>query len=334
MGPEKIKEILEKIKNLKVSVYGDFCIDAYWILGPGGSEISLETGLKGEAVKEHYYSLGGASNIVANLSALYPQSINAIGVIGDDIFGREIKRQFRKLKISTDFLVIQKENYSTVAFGKRIFKGREEPRIDFGFFNKRSIRTDKILLEGIEHAIKYSDVLIFNQQVPGSITNMDFIEKVNFLFKKYNDRIVLSDSRHYKEQIKNVYMKMNIFEAAELVKFKGSKKDLMILGNVKLIAMNLFNFSKKPVFITRGPEGIAAFDSNGFHSVPGIKLFKKRDTVGAGDTTISALALSLASGEDIQSAIEFANLAATVVVQKLFRTGVATGEEILAISKL
>jgi bifunctional ADP-heptose synthase (sugar kinase/adenylyltransferase) len=108
MKEERIKEILARINNVKVAVYGDFCLDAYWLLDARGSEVSLETGLRARAIGKHYYSLGGASNVVANLAALEPAAIRVIGAIGDDIFGRELRRQLQELGVDTTCLVVQK----------------------------------------------------------------------------------------------------------------------------------------------------------------------------------------------------------------------------------
>jgi len=36
MNQERIREILAKIENVTVAVYGDFCVDAYWMLDPKG----------------------------------------------------------------------------------------------------------------------------------------------------------------------------------------------------------------------------------------------------------------------------------------------------------
>ena len=142
MDQHQIEEILAKIEKTRVAVYGDFCIDAYWMLDPKGSEVSEETGLQARAVRRHYYSLGGAANVVANLAALKPRSIQVVGVIGDDLFGRELRRQFEQLGVDTTHLVIQRESYDTVTFGKPYIEEVEEPRIDFGFFNRRSAATD------------------------------------------------------------------------------------------------------------------------------------------------------------------------------------------------
>ena len=55
--------------------------------------------------------------------------------------------------------------------------------------------------------------------------------------------------------------------------------------------------------------------------------------MGAGDTTLSGLALGLAAGYSGGEAAEFANFAAAVTVQKLFQTGTASGGEVLEIGR-
>jgi rfaE bifunctional protein kinase chain/domain len=333
MKEERINEILTRIKNVKIAVYGDFCIDAYWLLDAQGSEVSVETGLQARAVGKHYYSLGGASNVVANLAALKPASIQVIGVVGDDIFGRELARQFHELNVDTTYLVVQKENFDTVTFGKPYLEGSEQPRIDFGFFNKRTDATDKALLDGIAGALQRADALIVNQQVPGSITNESFIDRANALFEKFTDKIVLLDSRHYGHKFKNIYRKTNDLEAAHLNNVEVNLGDVLTLPDLKKYATNLYQQFSKPVFLTRGPRGIITVDSEGIHEVPGIQLLKKLDIVGAGDTVTSALALCLGAGIEAAEAAEFANFAAAVTVQKLFQTGTASGPEILELGR-
>jgi len=333
MKEERINEILTRIKNVKIAVYGDFCVDAYWLLDACGSEVSVETGLQARAVGKHYYSLGGASNVVANLAALEPAAIQVIGVIGDDIFGRELRRQFHELNVDTKYLVVQKENFDTVTFGKPYLEGSEQPRIDFGFFNKRTEATDKALLDGIAGALKRADALIVNQQVPSSITNESFIDRANALFEKFADKIVLLDSRHYGHKFKNIYRKTNDLEAARLNNVDVKLSDVLTLADVKKYARNLYQQFSKPVFLTRGPRGIITVDSEGIHEVPGIQLLKKLDIVGAGDTVTSALALCLGAGIQPTEAAEFANFAAAVTVQKLFQTGTASGPEILEVGR-
>jgi rfaE bifunctional protein kinase chain/domain len=333
MNQQRIQEILTRIEQVTVAVYGDFCIDAYWMLDPKGSEVSEETGLHARAVAKHYYSLGGASNIVANLAALKPKAIRVIGVVGDDIFGRELRRQFNALNIDTTHLVIQSENFDTVAFGKPYLDGREEPRIDFGFFNQRHPATDQALLDGMRKALETADALIVNQQVPGSITNETFIDRANRLFAEFRDKVVLLDSRHYGHKFQHIYRKTNDREAARLNGVHVGHDEVVPVEEVRKYGQLLYQQFNRPVFLTRGARGLLAIDGEGVHEVPGIQLLKKLDPVGAGDTVTSALALCLGAGVSPAEAAEFANFAAAVTVQKLFQTGTASGAEILAVAK-
>ena len=200
MDQARVKEILETIKNSKIAVYGDFCLDAYWIMDMRGSEVSVETGKKAEAVHKHYYTPGGASNIVANLSVLEPKQIKAIGVIGDDLYGRELNSILNELKADTSGLVIQKENFNTYTYLKKYNNDEEAPRNDFGVYNERTKETDDQILQNIRTALKENDALIFNQQVTGSLNNKAFIDEANKIFKEFDDKIIIVDSRHYNNQ--------------------------------------------------------------------------------------------------------------------------------------
>jgi sugar/nucleoside kinase (ribokinase family)/phosphoglycolate phosphatase-like HAD superfamily hydrolase len=311
MKVEDIKNLLEKIKKVRIAVYGDFCLDAYWILDPRGSEVSLETGLQANAVGKQNYSLGGASNIVANLTALEPAAIKIFGVAGADIFAREMIQQLQSLGVDTTGLIIQKDEFDTYTFCKHYLESEEQPRYDFGFYNVRSWATDRAILKKLRQAVSDIDIVILNQQVPGSITNRQFITELNELIESLPSKIFL------------------LSEAARLNGVSAAPDDVFSLSDIKKFAKNLFKIHKKPVFISRGSRGILACDKKGFYEVPGIQILKKIDPVGAGDTTLSAIACALAAAAGTGQVIEFANYAAAVTVQKLYQTGTANGSEIL-----
>ena len=332
MDQHQISLILEKIASVKIAVYGDFCLDSYWIMDPRGSEVSIETGLAAQAVASQYYTPGGAANVVANLSALRPAAISVIGVVGDDMHGRELSSQLAALGAHTASLFIQKENFSTYSYLKKHVDGVEEPRIDFGVYNERNEETDSKILGALERALQEYDAVIFNQQVIGSLNNEAFITGANALFSKYSDKIVMLDSRHYNERFENTFRKVNDREVASLVGITVSPEDAVPISEVNSYGKTVFGKSNKPVFVTCGERGIVAFDESGISEIHGLQLKSKLDTVGAGDTTISALTLCLAAGISSEDAARFANFAAAVTVQKLYTTGTATGEEILKIA--
>jgi rfaE bifunctional protein kinase chain/domain len=333
MDQQRVNEILQEIKKAKIAVYGDFCLDAYWIMDPRGSEVSIETGLQAEAVSKHYYTPGGAANIVANLSVLNPAKIKAIAVVGDDIYGRELTDQLRALNADTSSLVIQKENFNTYTYLKKYRGDVEDPRNDFGVYNTRTKETDDLILQNIREALREYDVLIFNQQVQGSLNNKSFIDGANKIFKEFDDKIIIVDSRHYNEKFEHIYRKTNDIEVASLCGETVNPSESIPFAEIKKYSTQVFRQTNKPVIVTCGSRGVIAFDHDGIHEIPGIQLTSKLDTVGAGDTGLSAAALCLAVGISPAEAAAFGNFASAVTVQKLFTTGTANANEILEISK-
>ena len=328
---KRIEEILIKIRDVKIGLYGDFCLDSYWTLDPRGSEISLETGLPAQAVSSQDYSLGGASNVAANIAALEPKELRAFGIYGEDVFGKEMISQLIAKNVNIDGMVIQNKNFDTYTFTKLILNGKEQPRIDFGTYNQRSLESDEIILAGIKKSISELDIFIINQQVPDSITNLNFIEGLNKIIKENPDKIFILDSRHFPDKFKNVSYKVNNLEAASLINSELVKSENIDDEALKQIASDLYAKTERPVFITRGENGILAYDKSGLNEVEGIKLSGQLDIVGAGDTALSSMACALGANCTIKETIELANLAAAVTVQKLYQTGTANKDEILNI---
>lgn len=325
---KEINEVLEKIREVKIAVYGDFCLDAYWIMDPAGSEISVETGKQAQSVRRHYYSPGGAGNVTANLAVLHPQKISAIGLIGNDIYGRELTVQLQQKGIDTSGLIVQEDQFATYAFVKKHLDEKEISRDDFGVKNYRTEKSDQLLLEKIQQSLEEDDVLIFNQQVPDSITHPAFIDAVNKLIARYPEKIVLLDSRHFNDRFENVYLKINEVELAKMNGKQISYQDYVSTKEIELFGREVYKRYQQPVFVTCGNRGIMAFDDQGIHRTGGLQLSGKLDTTGAGDTAISVLALCLGAGSSPKQAIHIANLAAAVTVQKVFTTGTANGDEI------
>jgi rfaE bifunctional protein kinase chain/domain len=332
MLPGRASEILQAIGKVKIAICGDFCLDAYWMLDPRGSEVSIETGLPANAVGRHTYSLGGASNIAANVAALRPAGIMAIGVVGPDLFGRELTRQLEALDVDTRWLTVQEHGFDTVTYCKHYLRGAEQPRFDFGLFNRRSAETDAIVLAGLREALQTADAVIINQQLPGSLPNESFFAGVNALLAEFAGKIVIVDSRHYSARFAGAWRKANEVELARLAGEAAAPGDVFDLAQVERYAREAGRRLGKPVFVTRGARGMLVCDGGEVHVVPGIQILKATDTVGAGDTVLSALACCLGTGVKPAEAAELANFAAAVTVQKLFQTGTASRPEILEVA--
>jgi bifunctional ADP-heptose synthase (sugar kinase/adenylyltransferase)/phosphoglycolate phosphatase-like HAD superfamily hydrolase len=329
MKPEFLKEVLEKIKSVKIAIIGDFCLDAYWFIDKSKSEISIETGRPTEPVSQQKYSLGGAGNVASNLIALEISDIRALGVIGNDPFGVEMISKMNQTGINTVNMLVQEKNWSTHVYIKPHIGDTEQNRIDFGNFNILSDVTADILIENLRKESKEVDLIIINQQVLSGIHTEYFRLRLKDVINQYPEKIFIADSRNYSDDYKGAYRKMNDSEAVMLCGIFKESDDNISHSEVVYAAERLFEKFRKPLFITRGARGSVVTDDKGISEIGGLMILSRTDTVGAGDSYLAGAAAALAAGYSIMTAGEMGTFTAGVTVQKLFQTGTASPGEIL-----
>jgi rfaE bifunctional protein kinase chain/domain len=328
MRPEILKEITDSIQKVKISVVGDFCLDAYWFIDESQSEVSIETGQMTRPVRTQKYSLGGAGNVTNNLAAMGVQNIRAFGVIGPDPFGNEMFDLMKKAGINCDNLLVQHQQWSTHVYSKPYIANQEQNRIDFGNFNKLSESTADQLISNLEKEVEDTDLVIINQQVLSGIHTEYFRKKLVGVIAKFPDKIFIADSRNYGDEYNGAYRKMNCSEAVRLCGFKKDRGEIVLRSEAIKAATTLYNKYRKPIFITRGRRGSVYIDDTGVSEIFGLMIISRIDSVGAGDSYLAGVASTLAAGYPIGTAAEIGSFVAGVTIQKLFQTGTATPEEI------
>jgi rfaE bifunctional protein kinase chain/domain len=327
MTGERLREILKRTEKLSVGIIGDFCLDAYWELEPGNPELSVETGKPTHAVTAHRYSPGGAGNIAVNVASLGVSSIETFGVIGNDLFGRELRDQLVSKRIAVDGLLVQEEEFNTPVYAKPYIGKEEQERIDFGRHNIIGNGSEANVTGHLRQRLSHLDALIINQQLLNGICSERMLATLNDLALEFPTVVMIADSRHRSEYLHNTIRKLNTVEALQ----SSSHSEGGDIGKrLRLRALEICKGTKHPVFITRGHDGMLACNGEETFEIPAVKLQGEIDPVGAGDTTVAAVACALASGATVCEAAEVGNLAAAVTVQKLRQTGAATPNEIIA----
>jgi rfaE bifunctional protein kinase chain/domain len=327
-----LENCLERIKASRVAVVGDLCLDAYWFIDGGESEVSVEAGLAVRKVRTQRYSPGGAANVVANLGALGVAKVSAIGVIGQDLFGNELFRQLSALPADTRGIICNQPDWETYVFSKPHVGMKEQHRIDFGGFNKPTSLTIDNAARIMERAAQDHDVLVINQQIPhGVCSHPAMIEAVNDLARRHSELFVIVDSRDVAEFYNGVSLKMNAAEASRLLMGKA-----LTVSTIRTLAQNLCDRMQRPVFITMAEHGIVVAHAGSIDHIPGIPVSSPIDSVGAGDTVVAAIAAVMAVDRGADAPViasRFANLAAAVAIRKLYITGTASPEEIAALGR-
>ncbi|MDP6634740.1 MAG: PfkB family carbohydrate kinase [Phycisphaerae bacterium] len=332
MGGQWARRALDLAARARVTVFGDFALDAYWTIDPDESELSVETSLPVRRVLKQHYGLGGAGNVVANLLALGAAEVRAVGMVGDDVFGRELLAQLGDIGSDTTDMIASQSDWQTQVFAKPHLDDREQNRVDFGGFNVPSVESIEALAAALDAAAGWSDAIILNQQVPAGVSTEAMIEQLNVLVARRGDKVFVIDSRHRPGAYRGGFLKMNSHEAATLAGEDVDLSTAISADRACELARLACDRSGRPVFVTRGADGLIVAEAAGMHVEPGIRTDGPIDSVGAGDTVAAALAAVLGGGGEPVLAARLANLAACVTVRKLRMTGTASPDEILALA--
>ena len=325
--PREIAALLHEMRSATVTVFGDFCVDAYWGLCESSTELSVETGLPIRRVMTQRYSLGGAGNVIANLTDLGVGYVRAVGVAGTDIFGEKMRTLLAACGAETSGFLADAE-WQTMVYAKPCSGTREDSRIDFGAFNAVHPQLLDKLMHNLEEAAEQSDAVILNQQIPAGISSPAMIDRINDMIAAHPGITFLVDSRHYPEKYKGAAMKLNMSEAARLL--NEDTKSAFTEARAMEFAQRISQKSCKPAFITRGDLGMVVAANGETTLIHGLQVIEQVDPVGAGDAVVAALAAALAAGASPANAAITANIAAMITVKKLQTTGTASAAEILA----
>jgi bifunctional ADP-heptose synthase (sugar kinase/adenylyltransferase)/phosphoglycolate phosphatase-like HAD superfamily hydrolase len=334
--PQEIAQLMQNMRSARIGVLGDFCLDAYFEIDSSLEEISVETGKRVQHVRRQRYSPGGAGNVVVNLNALGVGHLEVFGAVGDDLFGREMARQFVALGAGTQGLLVQTEGWDTPVYGKPLLDGVEQQRLDFGAWNVLSDETWVLLQAAIVDARSRLDFLIVNQQLPKGWCIQARAAWMCDELRAHWQAKHLVDARHFVRGFKGVSLKLNQHETANLLLPNGQEAPLSKTyddDEALAMARQLVELSHGISFVTRGECGVIACQPGSAVAVPGIQINGPTDTVGAGDAATAMLSACLSTGADAVRAATMANLAASITVQKLNQTGTASEPELIAAAK-
>lgn len=317
MKKERLLEIISEFRKVRMAVIGDLMIDDY-IIG-NVERISPEAPVPVVSVKEERFVLGGAGNVINNLSTLGVKTY-CYGVIGDDIDGDRLKKSLKLLGVNTDGLIRSEDRPTIVK--RRILGGNQQLlRIDWEDPTNINEILEETILNNLRKNIENIDAIILSDYDKGVLTERVAKEAIK-LARKYG-KIITVDPKpsNIMNYIKASSMTPNKKEALECANLpKGT--DIDVVGTTIRKKLQLDN-----LLLTRSEEGVSLYDENGVSNIP---TFAKEvyDVTGAGDTVISVYTLAKATGATWTEAARIANTAAGVVVGKI-GTSTVTKEEII-----
>ena len=317
MKKSRLEEILNSFENLKVAVVGDMMLDDYLI---GTVErISPEAPVPVVSVKEERFVLGGAANVVNNLSTLGAKAV-CFGVIGEDFDGDRLINELEKKSIETSGVVRSSTRPTIVK--RRIIGGNQQLlRLDWEDARPISDDLEASLIKQIEAKLDNLNAVILSDYDKGVLTPK-VVKRIIALCKEKGIIVTVDPKpKNAMNYVGATSMTPNRKEAMECLG-KKSFEDVLEIGRELKEKLQLNN-----LLLTRSEEGMSLFQEDGVINIP---TYAKEvfDVTGAGDTVISVFTLACAAGVTLHEAAKIANTAAGVVVGKM-GTSTVTKEEIL-----
>ena len=303
---------LPSFQNTNILVIGDLMLDKYWY--GGSSRISPEAPVQVLNVGQIEERPGGAGNVALNIVSLGGKS-TLIGVTGQDEAAQHLKSKLEAAKVECDFEQIA--GMQTITKLRVVSRQQQLIRLDFEEkLGKRGIDSLPQKLE--KHLLK-ADAVIFSDYAKGTLEEVQtFIQ----MARRHNLPILVdpkgTDFTKYKGA---TLVTPNLSEFERVVGECANEKQLVERGQALLKSHDW-----QALLVTRGDQGLTLLrpEQPELH-LPAIarEVF---DVTGAGDTVISTIAASLAAGSNIENAITYANVAASVVVGKLGTATVGSHE--------
>ncbi|MGG0658372.1 ribokinase [Rummeliibacillus pycnus] len=239
----------------------------------------------------------GANQAVA--AARLGGDIHMLGVVGEDGFGQELTKNLVAEGIDTQFVSTTSQAATGIA---NILLYENDNRIIVVPGANGLVTPTEI--DGAKEVIGKSDMVIMQLEIPA-----DTVHYTLNLCKQLGVPVLLNPapSENFDASWMDLisYITPNETECADI--FSGDLESTLEQHPNKVI-------------VTLGSKGARYFDGKEHIFVEGFKT-QAVDTTGAGDTFNGALAYALTTGQSLKEAVRFANIAASLSVEKFGAQG-------------
>ncbi len=298
---------LFKNQSPRVLVVGDLMIDHY--LYGACERISPEAPVQVVNILEEKRQLGGAGNVVNNLIALGAR-VKLISVIGADDAAGQMLDLLAEIHIDTGNLIAQNGRKTTQK--SRIISSQQQiVRYDNETVSAIDSDAENAVLTAVQQQLAGIDIVLLSDYGKGVLTDRltrQIIQAARTAGKKI---LVDPKGRDYSKYHGAFLLTPNKKEASLATGIAIDDQNSLFAAISQLktelhLAVSL---------ITLSEEGIAILDDKmRIHPTQAREVY---DVTGAGDTVLATLGFALACNASIDDAVDFANLAAGVVVGKM-----------------
>jgi D-beta-D-heptose 7-phosphate kinase/D-beta-D-heptose 1-phosphate adenosyltransferase len=300
---------IDRLKQARVLCIGDVMLDHY-VYGQV-ERVSPEAPIPVLSIEHELKTLGGAGNVLRNLTAL-GVAASFISVVGSDDAGREIQRLLAAQNGAEVHALVQPQRTTTVktrylaAHQQLLRADRETPSPLDPHIREDLLRLARELVT--DHA-----VVIISDYAKGVLTEGVALEIIRAA-RAAGARVIVDPKGgdHIRYRGADL-LKPNRRELAHATGMPVATENEIVAAARALIERCGF----ATVLVSLGPEGMALVGADGAIHVEHARAHEVYDVSGAGDTVVAVVAAALGADLGTIDAARLANVAAGIVVGKI-----------------
>ncbi len=309
LSSRKLKNILRGFSKAKILVLGDLILDQY--IWGNVNRVSPEAPVPVVHVNSESYRMGGAANVYQNIVTLGGQ-VEICGVIGHDVYGKQIEREVHQSSTCTHGIFVDKRR-PTIRKTRVIAHNQQIVRFDVEQRDPLSTHMTRKIARHLASRFPDLSCVVISDYAKGLIT-ADLMHQVHQLATHYHVPVLVDPKVEHMPYYRGVAaITPNHLEAKQSAGFLPNQEIPIAQIGTSLQE----RLQCEAVVVTRGEEGMSIFERDGRSwTIPAVAR-QVYDVTGAGDTVISTLALAVSAKASIVEAAILANQAAGIVVGKV-----------------
>lgn len=309
MHTAHLEKLLSHFNPNPVLCIGDLMLDGF-VIGEV-NRISPEAPIPVLHQRTKKHTLGGAGNVVRNLSALETPCY-FVSIVGDDAPGRKLIKMASKLPHLRHHIITEPQ-HTTICKTRYLCGNQQLLRVDQEVIKAIVPTLENIILKLVREIIPLVTVVVLSDYAKGLLTPKIISEII--ALAKQEHKLIIVDPKGYD---------FSRYREADII--TPNQKELTLATGIEIynrktvvIAAEkiIHSCHIQTVLVTRGAEGmcLVSREKAPFH-IPtyGQDIF---DLAGAGDTVVATLAAACSIGTPVDLASELSNIAAGIVVGKV-----------------
>lgn len=314
------RSMIDALAGRRVAIIGDIMLDQY-ITG-SVARISPEAPVPVLHVGAERAVLGAAANAAANVVAL-GGAVDLIGVVGDDTAGRQISAMLDAVgRISLG--LVKAPTHPTITKTRYVSGQQQIIRVDREVRDPFAMDTVDALIAEVEARVAACACVVLSDYGKGVLTDRVIAAAIDAA-RALNKPVIVDPKRPTFEPYRGAsFITPNRKELTDATGLPCDQDAEAAIAAAVAMAQ-----SQAAILLTRSERGMSLYrqDKEPIHlQADAREVF---DVTGAGDTVVASMALGLAAGLPVDSAMRIANAAAGVVVGKL-GAATCTPRELLA----